>query len=270
MLDYVLGKNPIFESFGSAWLAWAVNLIQGIYQKRITERPQSSRTPDFMDKVIQAQKKFPDLVHDGMVNIYLLGNVVAGSDTTATAICSSIYYVLKNPSVHAKLCAELHAADLPLPAKWKDLQKLPYFIAVMREAKRIHPGVGMLLERVVPAGGFDLPDGRYVPEGTIVGMNPWVVNRDRDTFGPDSDRFVPERWLQGPDETEDQFQARLTRMQRAILTFGAGSRSCIGKSLSEMEGDKMVATLFAKYEVCPDTQPIYTWSLLTVILDPAG
>ena len=205
-----------------------------------------------MDKIIKAQKKFSDIVHNGMVNIYLLGNVVAGSDTTATAMCSAIYYVLKNPPVHAKLCEELKAADLPLPAKWKALQKLPFFTAVMREAKRIHPGVGMLLERVVPDGGLDLSDGRFVPEGTIVGMNPWVVNRDQETFGPDSDSFIPERWLQGSNETEAQFHARLARMQRTILTFGAGSRSCIGKSLSEMESDKVVATLFAKYEVCLD------------------
>lgn len=168
MLDHILGKNPIFKSFGSSWLAWAVNLIQGIYQKRVTEGQQPSRTPDFMDKVIKAQKKFPQIVHDGMVNIYLLGNVVAGSDTTATAMCSAIYYVLKNPPVHTKLCEELKAADLPLPAKWKDLQKLPFFTAVMREAKRIHPGVGMLLERVVPAGGLELPDGRFVQSAPLL------------------------------------------------------------------------------------------------------
>lgn len=234
-------------------MLWAVELIQGIYQKRIQEEeePQSPsvKTPDFMDRVIQAQRKYPDIIHEGMVNNYLLGNVVAGSDTTATTISAAIYYVLKNPTVHAKLRDELSAADLSLPAKWKDLQKLPYFTAVMREARRIHPGVGMLLERVVPAGGLDLPDGQFVPEGTIVGMNPWVVNRDRDVFGPDSDLFVPERWLQSPSESEECFQARLGRMQRTILTFGAGSRTCIGKNLSEMESDKMVATLFAKYEV---------------------
>lgn len=202
-----------------------------------------------MDRVIEAQKRFPDIVHNGMVNIYLLGNVVEGSDTTATAMCSAIYYVLKNPPVHANLCEELKAADLPLPAKWKNLQRLSFFTAVMREAKRINPGVGMLLERVVPAGGLDLPDGRFVPEETIVGMNPWVVNRDRETSGPDSDSFAPCRWLQGSNEMQAQFQARLAHWNRAILTFGAGSRSCIGKSLSEMESNKMVATLFAKYEV---------------------
>lgn len=203
-----------------------------------------------MERVIQAQNKFPETVDDAMATIYLLSNVLAGSDTTATAMCAAIYYVLQHPSVHSKLRDELDSVDLSLSAKWKDLQRLPYFVAVMREAKRIHPGVGMLMERIVPAGGLYLPDGRFVPEGTIVGMNPWVINRDTDTFGPDSDQFIPERWLQGPNETEEEHQARVARMQRAFLTFGAGPRSCIGRDFSEMESDKIVATLFAKYEVC--------------------
>lgn len=105
-----------------------------------------------------------------------------------------------------------------------------------------------MLERIVPGGGL-LPDGRFVPEGTNMGMNSWVVNRDFGTFGTDSDEFVPERWLQASGETNEQFQARLTKMQHAILTFGAGPRICIGKHFSEVESDKVIATLFSKYEV---------------------
>lgn len=70
-----------------------------------------------------------------------------------------------------------------------------------------------------------------------MGMNSWVFNRDFDTFGIDSDEFVPERWLQASGETDEQFQARLTKVQRAILTFGAGPRVCIGKNFSEVESD---------------------------------
>lgn len=51
----------------------------------------------------------------------------------------------------------------------------------------------------------------------------------------DSDYFVPERWLQGSNEMEAQFHAQLLHMQHAVLIFWAGTRSCIGKSLSEGE-----------------------------------
>lgn len=248
-VDDVLGKNKIVEAISPSGLGWAVEYIQGMYLERSEESQATSRPVDFMDRVLHAQKKSPEIVDNGMATIYLLSNVLAGSDTTATAMCSAIYYILKHPSVHSKLREELESANLSFPVKWKDLQHLTYFTAIMREAKRIHPGVGMLMERVVPAGGLCLPDGRFVPEGTIVGMNPWVINRDADTFGPDADQFIPGRWLQSAGETGEEHQARVARMQRAFLTFGAGSRSCIGRNFSEMESDKIVATLFAKYEV---------------------
>jgi Fe-S cluster assembly ATPase SufC len=38
---------------------------------------------------------------------------------------------------------------------------------------------GLMLERIVPKGGHTLPDGRFVPEGTTVGMNPWVILEKR-------------------------------------------------------------------------------------------
>lgn len=217
--------------------------------ERSKESQATSGPVDFMDRVLQAQKKSPEIVDNAMATIYLLSNVLAGSDTTATAMCSAIYYILKHPSVHRKLREELDSANLSFPVKWKDLQHLSYFRAAMREAKRIHPGVGMLMERVVPAGGLCLPDGRFIPEGNIVGMNPWVINRDTDTFGPDADQFIPERWLKSSDETDDEYQVRVARMQRAFLTFGAGPRSCIGRNFSEMETDKIMATLFARYQV---------------------
>ncbi|EYE94002.1 cytochrome P450 [Aspergillus ruber CBS 135680] len=262
-VDNVLGKNKIVEAISPSGLGWAVKYIQDMYIERKKESQATARPVDFMDRVLQAQKKSPEIVDNGMATIYLLSNVLAGSDTTATAMCSAIYYILKHPSVHSKLREELDSANLPFPVKWKDLQHLTYFTAVMREAKRIHPGVGMLMERVVPAGGLCLPDGRFVPEGTIVGMNPWVINRDADTFGPDADHFIPERWLQLSGETGEEHQVRVARMQRAFLTFGAGSRSCIGRNFSEMESDKIVATLFAKYEM-ELAYPKDTWNVTSL------
>ena len=92
---------------------------------------------------------------------------------------------------------------------------------------RLHPGIGMTLERAVPADGFTLEDGRVVPPGTIVGLNPWVVHRDREVFGEDAHRFRPERWLQQKAESEADFQARVKGMRDADLTFS--------KSISSLE-----------------------------------
>lgn len=72
--------------------------------------------------------------------------------------------------------------------------------AVINEAMRIHPATGFMLERIVPAGGTELC-GTHLPEGTIVGVNSWVIHHNKDIFGADVDAFRPERWLEGsPDK----------------------------------------------------------------------
>lgn len=50
----------------------------------------------------------------------------------------------------------------------------------------MHPGVGLPLERVVPPEGLKLPDGRFIAAGTAVGMNAWVVHREKEIFDPDA------------------------------------------------------------------------------------
>ena len=173
----------------------------------------------------------------------------AGSDTTAVTLRAIVYYVLKNAHVHRKLQRELDTSNLAVPVSYKAAQSLPYLGAVIEEAIRMHPAVGLPLERIVPASGLTLPDGRFLAPGTIVGMNPWVVHHDKTVFGQDPESFIPERWLQGPDEPAIDFQSRRSRMREAILTFGAGNRVCLGKYLSKLEMYKCIATLFSLYQV---------------------
>ena len=201
---------------------------------------------------MQAKKENPDSVDDNMVVVYLLSNVLAGSDTTAIFSCSTLYYVLKTPGVLNKLKQELNPRKFQTPVSWKALQELPYFNAVMMEAARMHPGVGLMLERLVPQGGLTLPDGRFIPEGTIVGMNPWVIARSEKYFGKDTDKFIPERWLQQPGESSEAYSERRSLMKAGDLTFGAGSRICIGRNLAILTAYKLIATLFTKYEVSDD------------------
>ena len=114
---------------------------------------------------------------------------------------------------------------------------------------RLHPSVAMPLERYVPASGLNLPDGSHVPSGVAVGINPYIVARNKGRWGPDADEFRPERWLPTAAESEAAYQERLRSMHAADLTFGAGSRICTGRHLALMETYKMVATLVSRFEI---------------------
>lgn len=114
---------------------------------------------------------------------------------------------------------------------------------------RMHPGVCMPLERYVPDSGLALPDGSVVPPKTAVGLNPYVVGRNKSVWGQDADVFRPERWLRGEGEREETYRERLRVFNTRDLTFGGGSRVCIGRNLASMEVYKIVATLIGRYEM---------------------
>lgn len=125
-------------------------------------------------------------------------NIFAGSDTTAISTRSIIYYLLKDPTHKQKLVHEIdtHIAEgkISEPFSLEMTKNMPYLQACLYEGLRCHPAVGMNLPRVTPLGGIEI-DGQYVPEGTVVGVNPWVVQRDASVFGEDPESFRPDRWL---------------------------------------------------------------------------
>lgn len=162
---------------------------------------------------------------------------------------AAAYYIVRTPGVQAKLQKELDAARMSLPISYLAVKDLLYLEACIQESIRIHPSQGLILERVVPKGGVKLPDGPYIAEGTIVGINPWVVHLDEKIYGADTREFRPERWLRKDTEKQEDFDARRQAMRETELTFGAGDRVCIGKWISIVEIYKLIATLFLLFEV---------------------
>ncbi|RSM08509.1 hypothetical protein CDV31_008146 [Fusarium ambrosium] len=243
-LDKFLAKNPIV-----VWLVGTHPIVRFTVEQmteRLKGRADQKHGPrDFLDRSFEAQKKNPELVTDRVVRMWNIDNVFAGSDTTAISLRTIFYYVMRSPPVMAKLVAELDDAEnrgeLGEFVSWKAANNMPYLEAVIKESFRMHPAVGQLLERHVPKGGVSL-DNHFLPEGTIIGMNPWVAARNQQVYGPDSNIFRPERWLEASPE-----QRRL--MDRASLTFGHGARTCVGKNISLLEIYKLVPQLLRHYEV---------------------
>lgn len=204
---------------------------------------------DFVNGFLAAKKENPSLVGDNEIIGYMILNILGGADTLAICTKATFYHLLKSPTAKAKLVQELRDAQLPNPAPYQALEKLPYLDACIKEGLRIHPVVGHILERVVPATGMTLPDGTILPPGTIVGANPWILHTDKRIFGNDADEYRPERWLQGENETEEAYSARLKKMKSADLAFGGGNRVCLGRPLALVELYKVMSFVFGSYNV---------------------
>ncbi|KAF5971721.1 cytochrome P450 monooxygenase [Fusarium coicis] len=255
-LDYLLDKNPIKRigppNLGNVTRISVEHMISRMGSIADAESKPADKL-DFLDHFLNAMEKSPELVDTKVVTGYLQVNMLAGADTTAITLRAIFNFLLENPETMARLEDELLSLDYDEEKEkivsYKSARALPYLDAVIRESMRMHPGVGMLLERYVPDSGLELPDGSFVPSGVAVGLNPYVIGRNKDIWGNDADDFAPERWLQKDGEDAEAFQERLRKMNAADLTFGGGSRICIGRNLALLEIYKVVATLVSRYQI---------------------
>jgi len=224
----------------------------------LARKDRGSDRKDILSKLFKVHEEKGELFDENAVVSMATSNIFAGSDTTAISTRAILYYLLKNPESLGKLRDEIdlswRGGRLSDPAKLSEADNMPYLQAVMYEALRLHPAVGMSLPRVVPPGGCEI-GGKFLPAGvkfmetwslslhancalqTVVGVNPWVVHRNREVFGEDVESFRPERWL--GEETGDlrmYFSIPLVnylsnwQVDRFFFAFGSGARMCLGRS----------------------------------------
>ncbi|KAJ5738183.1 cytochrome P450 [Penicillium malachiteum] len=245
IIDRICRLNPVSRFFKPNQSAQFAIRCRRILKDRLDEGKTSTdtgkeshsqgRPHDFAHRFLEAQRK--DLsISDGQLIGYVQANLVAGSDTTAI--------------IHKQIIEELDSKyqdTFPVPFRVARFE-LPFCAAVVREAMRMHFAFIGMIERETPAGGVELPDGRRLPGGVVIGMHGDLIGRDKGIFGDDADEFNPCRWLQHPNEQNEQSEARLKVMNAHDLAFGHGPRGCIGKNVAEMEIYKFIPTFFGLLE----------------------
>ncbi|KAF4340768.1 cytochrome P450 monooxygenase [Fusarium beomiforme] len=251
IMDKFLGKNPIMR-IGFPDLSHITRFAYQQLQDRLNQRrvDKLDKT-DFLEYFLDGMENNPDQNDANLVLNFVLANILAGADTTAITLRAVFGFLLDTPHAMDKLQNEILAEgfDHSQAISYSSARSLQYLDAVVRESLRMHPSVAMPLERYVPSHGLTLPDGSFLPRGTGVGMNPYIIGRNQEVWGKDANEFRPERWLKGDDEDEELYQQRLRKMKAADLTFGGGSRICLGRHIALVQIYKAVATLVSRYEI---------------------
>jgi cytochrome P450 len=162
---------------------------------------------------------------------HLITLLIAGHETSAVAIAWTVYWLLREPAVLARLRKEL--SSLGAGPSADALVRLPYLAAVASESLRIEPVVTDVIR--VCRAPFQL--GRYtVPRGAIVAVAVGAILWDGCIF-PEPNRFRPERFL---DRTYNAGE---------FLPFGGGQRRCLGASFAEAEMAIAIATIATEWEL---------------------
>ncbi|CZR60133.1 related to pisatin demethylase cytochrome P450 [Phialocephala subalpina] len=250
-LDKVLMKNPIRMFLSAHGIGQKLSPIPAFAGKRIIQRVSAKKSieasnstlpPDILDRFLLLKEKDPEFFDDRLILGLMVGNVFGGADTTAITLRTVFYCLLKEPHTMKALLKELNSAHFSRDdgiVLWKESRELPYLTAVIQESLRLHPAIGLPLERVVPASGLQV--GKYfLPAGTIVGASAWVLHQKEDVFGERCGEFRPERWI----EVSEQ---RKSEMNSAMFAFGGGSKECLGKSISYLEMYKLIPTILRRY-----------------------
>jgi cytochrome P450 len=159
--------------------------------------------------------------------------VLAGHETTATALTWAWYLLAKHPAVAAKLEAEVDEVLGARDPTLDDVAQLPYTAAVLRETLRLYPPALAFGRRPIA----DVTLGGYlIPRGSSIFVSPYITQRNPRWF-PDPDAFIPERW------------AAAEPPKFAYFPFGGGAKMCIGEPFSNLEGVLVLATLARRLQL---------------------
>ncbi|KAJ4994294.1 cytochrome p450 [Stagonosporopsis vannaccii] len=256
ILDRLFLKNPIRRWLSGRGLIPSTP-VAVFASKRIQESKNNAPEDgsaekqvrhDFLSRFQEAHKKDPEFMNQERVLALTVANMFAGSDTTAISLRAIFYNLFRNPDKLAKLQAEFNELEAlgifergnPLVA-WNDVRELPYLSAVINESLRTHPAVGLPLERIAPAAGVQFGDV-FIPGGTNIGCSAWTLHLDQDLWGDDAECWRPERWIEASN-------AKKAEMKSSMFSFGAGSRTCIGKNISYLEMYKLVPAVLRSFDI---------------------
>ncbi|KAI9776748.1 MAG: hypothetical protein M1839_009392 [Geoglossum umbratile] len=209
-------------------------------RKRVARQGAITRT-DFFNNLLS--EKATNVSEDWLIaqaNVL----VIAGSDTTATALATITYFLTKHPQQVGRLQDEIRGAfsDSDQMAD-STLQSLPYLTAVIEEGLRMFPPTAFGLPRISPGATVD---GHFVPPGVTVSTSSWTTTR-REQYWRSPRTFIPERWLPPTHPLhDDRFK---DDNNGAAKPFSLGPRGCLGINLAYMEMRLTLARLVWTFDM---------------------
>jgi cytochrome P450 len=173
--------------------------------------------------------------------------ILAGHETTATALFWSLYLLALDPMTQEELAAEVQSATVNGAL---DIDRLKFTRAVVDETMRLYPPA-FLIARA--AAGPDMIAGMPVRKNDIVLIAPWLLHR-HEKLWQDPNAFIPARFMPGTPPP-DRF---------AYLPFGVGARVCVGAHFALVEATLALAKIIGAFRVeLLDNEPVLPVGVVT-------
>jgi cytochrome P450 family 135 len=203
-----------------------IELVDELLHREIAERRAAedlAQRDDILSMLVLARHEDNSPMSDAEIRDELLTLLVAGHETTATALSWAMERLVRHPEKLERLRAEALAGGGA------------YLTATIQETLRLRPVIVVVIRRLtepVELGGYELPAGASVtPCIHLVHRNPEIY--------PEPGRFLPERFLDNPPGTY------------TWIPFGGGVRRCLGASFAQFEMAVVLRELVKRREARP-------------------
>ena len=197
---------------------------------------------DILSLLVQARDEEGGGMTDEEIRDDLISLLLAGHETTATALAWTFLQLFDRPDALTTLTAEC-----------ADDGRSEYLDAVIKEALRLRPPLPVA-DRVLAApwrlNGYELPTG------TVVAPCIYLVHRNPDLY-PQPDRFRPERFLEGEAETY------------SWIPFGGGMRRCLGASFASFEMQVVLRTVLRRVRLRAARRRVERVRRRSIVLAPS-
>ena len=204
------------------------------------------------DELISTHNDHVDVRHQ------LLNTFLAAHDTTAVLMTNVMFHLARHPTIYAKLRAEItNVSATSLLIDTNTFVKLPYLHAVVLETSRVRPVVGQtarvaLKDTILPSGGGSSAKSPvYVGKGTSVQINYFALHRRSEVFGPDAEKFVPERWME-PAKVKDHEIGFWE-----FLPFSGGPRVCPAQVMAMTQAKYVIARIVDTFPSLVNRDPVF-------------
>jgi cytochrome P450 len=231
--------------FRKRWTAFVAMLMA---ERRVAGKNEGAPPRDLFDLMVAARDpETGDAFTDEQLGDQVATMILAGHETTATALFWSLYLLALDSTSQDQLAAEVQGATVNGVL---DLDRLKFTRAVVDETMRLYPPA-FLIARA--AAGPDTVTGRPVKNRDVILIAPWLLHR-HEKLWRDPNAFIPSRFMPGAPPP-DRF---------AYLPFGVGARVCIGAHFALVEATLALAKIVGAFRIeLLDQEPVIPVGVVT-------
>ncbi|MCR9141374.1 MAG: cytochrome P450 [bacterium] len=206
---------------------------------------------DLLSMLMSARDESGQAMSPRQLRDEILTLLLAGHETTATALTWTFHLLAQNPEALQHLEQEVDVSVRDGAPAFDDLAKLPYTRMALEESMRLYPPAWSIARRAIQA---DTIMGYRIPAGAVLYMNPLVTHRHR-SFWDEPLAFRPERF--SPENRKSQ-------MPYAYFPFGGGPRLCIGADFALAEMTMILAGIVSRFRLRSTRAEVKMQGLITL------